>query len=138
MDKQITAIRTHEISAGHRIYGHESKCGFLHGHNYIFTFHVRADKLDTIGRVMDFSVIKSKLCNWLEEHWDHKFLLWEADPLGGNERMGFVDVPFNPTAENMAIYILRAIGPRQLVDSGCTLIRVDLQETSKCSVTVTL
>ena len=29
-----TAERYHDISCGHRVVGHESKCAFLHGHNY--------------------------------------------------------------------------------------------------------
>ena len=69
--------RYHDISCGHRVHGHESKCAHLHGHNYRIFFTVQADnkQLDTIGRVLDFSVIKSRLCEWLEKWWDHKMLL---------------------------------------------------------------
>ena len=35
-----TVIRSHEICAGHRVVGHESKCRHLHGHNYKFHFKV--------------------------------------------------------------------------------------------------
>src|SRR5574343_934840 len=76
-------IRSHEICAGHRVVGHESKCRHLHGHNYVFHFHVApiTVPLDDIGRVIDFSVVKSTLCQWLENNWDHRFLHWENDPL---------------------------------------------------------
>lgn len=34
-DPEKTAY--HDISCGHRVYGHESKCAHLHGHNYRIT-----------------------------------------------------------------------------------------------------
>jgi 6-pyruvoyltetrahydropterin/6-carboxytetrahydropterin synthase len=61
----ITVSRYHDISAGHRVCGHESKCSHLHGHNYRITFECTADELDHLGRVIDFSLIKEKLCQWL-------------------------------------------------------------------------
>ena len=63
---KITATRYHDFSTGHRVYGHESKCAHLHGHNYRIYLTVEADQLDTVGRVMDFSVIKDKFVIWLE------------------------------------------------------------------------
>ena len=44
------------------MHGHESKCAHLHGHNYKFEFHCTAGSLDNVGRVIDFSDIKEKLC----------------------------------------------------------------------------
>lgn len=148
----ITANRYHDISVGHRVVGHESKCRHLHGHNYRVHFEVEADQLDAIGRVLDFSVIKSHLCMWLEDNWDHKFLAWENDPLmrnlvvecsddnGANMDMlmdSIVFVPFNPTAENMAEYLVKMIGPFKLAGTGCTLRRVVIEETRKCSCSFT-
>jgi 6-pyruvoyltetrahydropterin/6-carboxytetrahydropterin synthase len=151
----ITANRYHDISVGHRVHGHESKCRHLHGHNYRVHFHVTADQLDTVGRVMDFSVIKEKLCMWLEDNWDHKFLAWERDSFmkeicalvhdnsvmdneidAANMLLGsLVLTPFNPTAENMAKYLVQIIGPQQLAGTGVTLVKCTVEETMKCSVT---
>ena len=50
--------RYHDFSYGHRIHGHESVCGHLHGHNGRVTFYCTASKLDSVGRVVDFSVIR--------------------------------------------------------------------------------
>lgn len=33
-------------------------------HNGRVTFYCQADELDSVGRVIDFSVIKTSLCNW--------------------------------------------------------------------------
>lgn len=139
----IAAKRYHDFSAGHRVYGHENKCALPHGHNYRVTFHCAAAQLDKVGRVIDFSVIKTLLCDWLEETWDHKFLLSEEDPaLQGMVNLfdadSIVPVPFNPTAENMGRYLLEYIGPMRLAGSGVMLVQVDVEETRKCSATITL
>ncbi|MCE2713605.1 MAG: 6-carboxytetrahydropterin synthase, partial [Cryomorphaceae bacterium] len=101
----ITATRFHDFCAGHRVLGHENKCRHLHGHNYRVHFTIQAiDGLDSIGRVLDFSVIKTLLCDWLELNWDHKTLLYREDPLVKELQKitpdDIVTVPFNPTAEN--------------------------------------
>lgn len=138
----IRASRYHDISCGHRVVGHEGKCRYLHGHNYRIHFiceagnGARANQLDTVGRVIDFSEIKSRLCMWLEEHWDHRLLLWQDDPW--LMRLATIDdtvviVPFNPTAENLANYLLTVIGPDQLYGTGVELVRVVVEETAKCS-----
>ena len=138
----ITAERYHDISCGHRVVGHESKCRHLHGHNYRVHFAVVADRLDEVGRVVDFSVIKKTLCRYLEEQWDHKMLIWSEDPLLPALREidpeGICVVPFNPTAENMAEYLLHTIAPPLLEPHHCTLHSCRLEETRKCSATVTL
>ena len=159
-------IRSHEICAGHRVVGHESKCRHLHGHNYVFHFHVapkpidgvsvKGDPLDQVGRVIDFSVVKTTLCQWLEDNWDHKFLHWEKDVLieglksvvgladdcgefiSAKEQINFLDsmvaLPFNPTAENLAAYMVNVIGPQLLDEHGVQLVECTIEETSKCHV----
>lgn len=127
--------RYHDISCGHRVVGHEGKCRHLHGHNYRIYF-VCEGGLDAVGRVIDFSVIKYRLCMWLEDAWDHKMLIWEKDPLLSPLREldnEVVPVPFNPTAENIAQYLVEVVGPRQLKGTGVELVRCRVEETRKCS-----
>lgn len=133
----ITVTRYHDISCGHRVVNHESKCQHLHGHNYRITFTVTADNLDALGRVLDFSVIKERLCLWLENNYDHKLLLWERDPYLGMLPISIigndvVTVPYNPTAENIAKYLTEVIAPVQLKDTGCEVIKCEVMETRKC------
>ena len=133
----ITAERYHDISCGHRVFGHENKCAHLHGHNYRFYFTVAAPELDTVGRVLDFSVIKERLCEWLETNYDHKFLIWQNDPmletLKALDPDGVVSVPYNPTAENIARYMVEMVSPVELAGTGCTIIKCRVEETRKCS-----
>ena len=135
----ITAERYHDISCGHRVVGHENKCKYLHGHNYRFHLKIAANELDSIGRVMDFGVIKSHLCEWLEENFDHRFLIWDKDPmlpaLAQISKESLFVLPFNPTAENIAQYFTDEIAPTQLKGTGCKLIQCRIEETRKCSAT---
>lgn len=139
----ITCTRRLQFCAGHRVYGHESKCAHLHGHNYVALITARVGELDEIGRVIDFGVLKEKVGGWIEEHWDHKMVLYQIDPL----RALWLDptdgretphpdslwlAPFNPTAENMARYLLDYVGPHALKDTGVRVMRVELWETENC------
>lgn len=137
---RITATRQHVFAAGHRLLGHEGKCTHLHGHNYRvhFTCEAPGGGVDALGRVLDFGEIKSRLCQWLEEHWDHKFLVYREDAslaelLQAADPGGVVVVPFNPTAENMASHLLSVVGPRQLEGTGLRLAAVKVEETPNCS-----
>lgn len=138
----VKAVRYHDISCGHRVYGHESKCQYLHGHNYRITFFCEPMVgLDQVGRVIDFSIIKSLLCMWVENVWDHHFLVWEQDPLVTSLQMldeTVVAVPFNPTAENMALHLLNVVGPSVLKDTGVKLVEVSVEETRKCSASASI
>lgn len=142
----IQAKRYHDISTGHRVHGHESKCAHLHGHNYRVHFTCEAnegeDALDSLGRVIDFSVIKEKLCMWIENNWDHKFLISFADPFAPTLKKmdpeGVVITTFNPTAENMAAYLLEIVGPSQLLGTGVRCTEIVIEETAKCHVAVNL
>lgn len=144
-----TAERYHDISCGHRVVGHENKCRHLHGHNYRVHFVCTAANLDHIGRVIDFGVIKERLCMWIENNWDHKFLAWEKDlvmlsivsALDETHRNDSLEItegsivwtPFNPTAENMAQYLVEVIAPQQLEGTGVELVQCIIEETAKCS-----
>lgn len=132
-----TVSRYHDFSAGHRVYGHESACSHIHGHNYRVTFTCTAPALDDVGRVVDFSIIKTLLCNWLEEHWDHRFLVYVDDPISNDlhrlDPAGTCIVPFNPTAENMASFLLERVGPKVFRGTSVCLVRVEVSETRKCS-----
>jgi 6-pyruvoyltetrahydropterin/6-carboxytetrahydropterin synthase len=139
MSFQIT--RSHEIDAGHRVCGHAGKCLHLHGHRYRFDLVCSAENLDELGMVIDFAVIKERLCAWLDENWDHRMLLWVHDPSIETLRdidPAVVGVPFNPTAERIAEHMVTVVGPRELADTGVSLVRCTVHETAKCSATYDL
>lgn len=78
-----------EIAACHQLnLSYKSKCANLHGHNWRITVFCASDKLNEDGMVKDFKHIKDQVHGYL----DHGNL---------NELL-----PFNPTAENIAKWIV--------------------------------
>lgn len=140
----VTATRRYQFCAGHRVHNHESKCRNMHGHNYVVFFTAeRVDcPLDDLGRVIDFGVLKEKLGGWIDEHWDHGFLLWEKDTevfdaIGMVEGQNFYALPYNPTAENMAKFLLTVVAPMVLDGTGVRVTKVTLWETENVYAEVT-
>lgn len=132
----ISAVRRIQFCAGHRVFKHESKCSNFHGHNYVAFFHAQIDQLDTIGRVIDFSVLKKKIGGWIDKYWDHGFIFFADD----NETEFFFRksnlksycLPKNPTAENMADFLLHVVCPKVLKGTGVVVFKVVLWETENC------
>ena len=138
----ITNTRRIQFAAGHRVMGHESKCRHLHGHNYVVYVTATADHLDPLGRVIDFGVLKEKVGGWINERWDHGCILWKEDH---NAFMGLhafeelegltqkvYSLPTNPTAENIASFLLTVICPQVLEGLGVQVVRVVVHETENC------
>lgn len=136
----IICTRRIEFDAAHRVLEHESKCRNLHGHRYAIEASFTADDLDSLGRVVDFGVIRERLGMWIDKNWDHTTILFKRDSELGksiSEITGQVVfyLPTNPTAENMATYLLEAVCPELFADLNITCVSIRLQETPNCSVT---
>jgi len=135
----LSCTRRIQWCSGHRVLGHEGKCNNLHGHNYEAEITCEADHLDSLGRVIDFSVIKSKVGNWIEREWDHRFILWSEDQVarGALDRIQqpYHALDFNPTAENIARTLIR-VGNQLLEREGIHVVAVVVHETPNCFATV--
>jgi 6-pyruvoyltetrahydropterin/6-carboxytetrahydropterin synthase len=137
-DSIITCTRRLEFDAAHRVMLHESKCKYLHGHRYVIEVTCAAEgELDALGRVIDFGVIKARLGAWIDKYWDHNTILHEADrALGGKIaaelQQDIFYLPTNPTAENMAHYLLTIICPSLFQDCGVRCTKIRLYETPNC------
>lgn len=133
----ITAVRRIQFCAGHRVWQHEHRCANFHGHNYVAFVHAEADRLDPLGRVIDFAVLKERIGGWIDRHWDHGFICHASDTealraLEAIPHQKVYRLDGNPTAENMADHLLRVVGPAELQDTGVRLVRVTLWETENC------
>jgi 6-pyruvoyltetrahydropterin/6-carboxytetrahydropterin synthase len=132
----LTIMRRIKFCAGHRLHKHGGKCEYFHGHNYTADFYVTGDEVDDVGRVIDFAELKKLFKGWLDENWDHGFVLNQADENGlaavkiVEPRKYFV-LPYNPTAENMATYLLREVCPKLLDRTGVTATKVVIWESDE-------
>lgn len=136
----LTVMRRIRFCAGHRLVGHDGKCIHFHGHNYVAEFHVTGQTQDAVGRIIDFGVLKQKFKGWIDEHWDHAFVLWDQDENGLTairmvEPCRVFELPYNPTSENMARYLLEVVCPQLLADTGTFAEKVVVWESDEsCSV----
>lgn len=136
----LQVVRRIHFSAGHRLVGHEGACAYLHGHNYVVFIHATGE-LDSVGRVIDFSVLKHRVGGWILEHWDHGFIVASHDvdarraldafTSGGLPQKTFV-LDCNPTAENMARHLACDVAPRVLEGTGVRVVKIVLEETENC------
>ncbi len=138
-----TIVRRVQFCAGHRLFRHEGKCAHIHGHNYVVCFHAAASQLDDLGRVIDFSALKDRLGGWIETHWDHAFICYKQDHEAQRamsaipgQKLFLLDE--NPTAENLARYLLNVVAPEQLAGTGARIVRVVLWETENCCAEASL
>jgi len=135
---RISCTRKIHFCSGHRVFKHESKCATMHGHNYNAFITAEADSLDGIGRVIDFSVLKEKIGGWIDEFWDHNFLAFKDDTevvellyKAPRKKEPYI-CGFNPTAENMAEFLLNAVCPLVLKGTNVTVTKIVLWETDNC------
>ncbi len=94
------------------------------------------DGQDSVGRVVDFAELKVRCKGWLDEHWDHSFLISHEDEnakaaLEMVKPTRYFVLPYNPTAENMARYLLEEACPALLAGTGGRAVRVRIWETDE-------
>ncbi len=132
----LTIMRRIRFCAGHRLHRHGGKCEFFHGHNYLAEFYVTGHETDDVGRVIDFAELKRKFKGWIDEHWDHGFVLFRDDEnaIAAAEMVQpsrYYLLPYNPTAENMARYLLQEVCPQLLEGTGVVASKVVIWETEE-------
>lgn len=105
-----------EFAYGHRLLDYNGKCAHPHGHNARVEIELEATSLDRADMLVDFTVLKHTLRDWVDEHIDHKMVLRHDDPLvpvlRKLEEPVFV-MDRNPTAESLAQLLYDVAGQHQ-------------------------
>lgn len=103
----------HHFSAGHRIpclSGAGAKCSNLHGHTFSVAWSFEVHSLD--ASEFEFAEAKKALRGWVDEHYDHGYLVAPGDDSLVNylraENHKFCYVPPVPTTEAIAVALLNA------------------------------
>ncbi len=112
----------YSFAAGHALRGYKGKCENVHGHNYKVRVNVGADKLNSIGLVMDFVDLRAAI-KALAERLDHRFM---------NDIPPFDQL--NPSAENLAKYFSEGLDA-QVREHGACVRSVTIWETDTTSAT---
>jgi len=137
MNYEVT--KSFEFDAAHRLVDYDGKCARIHGHRYKVLITLSSSKLDDSGFVCDFNELKNVVGEWIDENWDHKIILSVNDPLGqilsnSEFRTSIYYVPFNPTAENMAVFLFSSF--RDVLNKGVVYLKsVTVFETPTCWAT---
>lgn len=102
------------FAASHRLMHHQGACANLHGHNYKVILHLDLDRAEIekkkSGMVMDFSQVKNTIGAWIMKYLDHALIVnrEENKLIADAKERGYKlhRMKGEPTAENMAIYLL--------------------------------
>ena len=105
------------FSSAHQLRGYKGKCENLHGHNYRVEIYARGSELDNIGLLVDFGELKDA-ADEVVAYLDHRNI---------NELPPF-DEELNPSAENLARYILERVA-RRVGDDRVRVYKVRCFET---------
>ena len=110
-----------DFAAAHTLRNYPGNCSQMHGHNWKVEVEVTATELDDVGMGLDFKIIKRKTKEVIK-NLDHRYL---------NELAAF-EVS-NPTAENIAAYLLDQIS--QSINTQSIAVKaVTLWETERACV----
>ena len=85
----------------------------VHGHSAVIEVMLEGSKLDNAGMLYDFGLMKSTIKQFIDSS-DHCHLIWSKDKESYKEFFKdtndrWIEVPFNPSAENLSMYYMRGI-----------------------------
>ena len=137
--KNITFSTSATISFGHKVLQgqeeQEHECQNLHGHDFHFTIDfVSDDKVVFANRY-------EAITRYLKDNWENRMLVYDRDPMG--MKLSEIDpnvvfVPFNPTADGIAEYIVVVLGTSLLRDTNYTITKCSVQQGNKLTANYTI
>jgi 6-pyruvoyltetrahydropterin/6-carboxytetrahydropterin synthase len=104
---------TRHFSASHQLRLYDGSIEPLHGHNWVVKITIAAEKLDSIGVVMDFHELE-RLADLIVVPMHNRHL---------NELAAFKSM--NPSAENVAVHV----GSKFVLPAGVRLVAIEVWET---------
>ena len=113
---------TRHFSAAHALRLYDGSLEPVHGHNWVVTVVVTAEKLDAIGVVMDFHDLERRVDEIIAPMHNRHL----------NDVHALADL--NPSAENVALHVgrtLLAVG----LPAGVRLVSVTVHETADNAAT---
>jgi 6-pyruvoyltetrahydropterin/6-carboxytetrahydropterin synthase len=118
-----TIFKDFSFSAAHAIRGHTRGCQNLHGHNYRVRVHLKAERLDELGMVLDFADLK-QMMQEIVGPFDHQ-VINEIPPF--DQR--------NTTAELISQYVFEKVAHCLEGQERVRVAKVEVWETeTSCAI----
>jgi 6-pyruvoyltetrahydropterin/6-carboxytetrahydropterin synthase len=122
----------------HALLNYDGLCRSIHGHSYKLQVTVMGEPVNEPGHskdgmVIDFSLLKKLIQEHIVSKLDHSLMINEKAPVDKLDALVQMYerhqvVPFQPTSENMVVYIAEKV--KQLLPEHIELFSVRLFETS--------
>jgi 6-pyruvoyltetrahydropterin/6-carboxytetrahydropterin synthase len=135
---KIRVTKRFHFEMAHTLYEYDGLCRNIHGHSYNLEVTLigkprNEPKHPKDGMVMDFGEIKELVKTQIVNRFDHALMVNNLVPEKQKELLRqtterFIVVDFQPTSENMVIYIAQIL--QQHLPSGVNLFSVRLFETA--------
>jgi 6-pyruvoyltetrahydropterin/6-carboxytetrahydropterin synthase len=135
---KIRVTKRFHFEMAHTLYEYDGLCRNIHGHSYYLEVTLIGEprnepKHPKDGMVMDFGGIKELVKTQIVNRFDHALMVNSLIPEKQKEILRqtterFIVVDFQPTSENMVVYIAEIL--QQHLPSGVNLFSVRLYETA--------
>ncbi len=121
----------------HALLNYDGLCRNIHGHSYKLQVTIAGEPIQVAGSpkdgmVIDFSILKKLIQEQIISKLDHSLMINEKAPIDKLTAVGQMYerlqvVPFQPTSENMVLYIAGQV--KLLLPEHLELFSVRLYET---------
>jgi 6-pyruvoyltetrahydropterin/6-carboxytetrahydropterin synthase len=135
---KIRVTKQFGFEMSHALFNYDGLCRSIHGHSYKLQVTVCGEPLREPGNgkdgmVIDFSVLKKLIQENIVGKLDHSLMINEKAPVDKLDALGQMYerhhvVPFQPTTENLVVYIAEKV--KLLLPEHIALFSVRLFETS--------
>lgn len=135
---KIRVTKQFGFEMSHALLNYDGLCRNIHGHSYKLQITVKGQPANEPGSpkdgmVIDFSILKKIIQEKIISQLDHSLMINENAPTDKLNALGEMYerhqvVPFQPTSENLVVYIAEKVKP--LLPEHIELFCVRLYETS--------
>jgi len=135
---KIRVTKQFSFEMSHALLNYDGLCRNIHGHSYKLQITVKGEPLQDSaspkdGMVIDFSILKKLVQLHVVSELDHSLMINQHAPTDKLSELGQMYerhhvVPFQPTSENMVVYIANKV--QSILPEHLELFSVRLYETS--------
>jgi 6-pyruvoyltetrahydropterin/6-carboxytetrahydropterin synthase len=135
---RIRVTKQFSFEMSHALLNYDGLCRNIHGHSYKLSITVAGEPLQDSespkdGMVIDFSILKKMIQQQIVAELDHSLMINQKAPIDKLNELGEMYerhhvVPFQPTTENVVVYIAQKV--KRLLPEHLELFSVRLYETT--------